>query len=107
VGLCPDCFRAYKVIKAGVPDAIPTRFDTMGTSELPDPRKDGQCANCRRKPAVTKDGRFCQGCMAILVRRLHPGTVRLGSPRTADQRQAYGEDGGPWGENATKVLEGE
>jgi hypothetical protein len=44
---------------------------------LPDPRIDGTCAECTRKPSITRDGRYCRQCLSVLVRTISPGKTRL------------------------------
>ena len=34
-------------------------------NDLPDARQDGQCTMCVKKPAETKDGRFCARCLRL------------------------------------------
>ena len=77
-------------------------------TDLPDPRPDGDCAVCLKKQAVTNDGRFCHRCLHELIVKLNPGSViPKGINRTGEQRQARGDDPGPWGENNVRILEGD
>lgn len=41
-------------------------------NDLPDARPDGQCTMCVKKPAETKDGRFCARCLRLFLYRLNP-----------------------------------
>ena len=107
LGWCTACFSNYRGPNAGHLSEDPTWFDNHGTSVLPEPRGDGQCANCGKDPAVTRDRRFCHACLAILVKRLNPGSVSHGSLRSPDHKQAADTEPSPWSENATKALEGD
>lgn len=48
----------------------------MNTLNLPEPRSDGICAQCKDNDAVTRDGRFCRKCLKLLVEELSPGQTR-------------------------------
>lgn len=58
-------------------------------SELPDPRPDGRCAKCEKRPAVTNDKRFCKRCLGLLLDRLTP---RVKSPPAEIRRPKDSED---------------
>jgi ribosomal protein S14 len=74
--------------------------------DLPEPRADGKCARCGKDDAATRDGRFCKKCLKDVVARLTPGSTKhAGVGRNREHMQAYGDDGGPWGENNVRLLE--
>jgi len=76
------------------------------SDDLPDARKDGVCCDCGKRPAVTRDGRFCRPCLGKFVRHLNPMVgCYVGMLRTPGHRQASSDDAGPWGENAIRVME--
>jgi len=52
--------------------------------ELPEPRGDGACCRCVKRPAVTNDGRFCKQCLGAIVREMTPSTRDL-SRRGTDE----------------------
>ena len=52
---------------------------------LPDPLPNGLCCRCERKPAVTRDGRFCKTCLRHIVRELTPDDERTLARRGTDQ----------------------
>ncbi len=76
--------------------------------DLPEPRKDGKCCRCQSKYAVTRDGRFCNGCLKAFLNEMDgevrvprslssPGTEHRG--RSARSTQVLG--------GAADMLEGE
>jgi hypothetical protein len=108
LGWCTACFKKHHgptLREPPKPAEEPTWFEVHGTSALPEPRPDGQCANCGKEPAVTRDRRFCKSCLWILVNRLNPGSVWHGSLRSTDHKQARDTEPSPWGENALRSLE--
>lgn len=80
----------------------------MGVAlELPEPRADGLCAQCKCRNAKTQDGRFCRPCLRGLVCRLSPGPVNHHRSRPAEAREAPEWEPSPWRENAVRALEGD
>ena len=41
-------------------------------SEVPSPREDGRCADCRNNEAVSRGGLFCRGCLGRRVLKDNP-----------------------------------
>jgi hypothetical protein len=107
LGLCSTCYSLIESERAREAAGRPTWFEGHNIDELPDPRPDGLCANCYKKPVVTRDRRFCQSCLSLLVRLRNPGSVALHSRRTRDQKQAWDQEPSPATENAIRALEDE
>lgn len=61
--------------------------------ELPEPRADGKCAKCCKKPAITTDKRFCKCCLRLVLDRLTP-PVHYAAHRSLDHRENMRETRG-------------
>lgn len=80
------------------------------TPDLCEPRDDGVCCSCGARRAVTRDGRFCKGCLARVVNGLTPDPGAFPGPSSdppADPRDSVDDPGGDWWDGAARLLEGE
>ena len=73
-------------------------------SDLPNPRSDGKCADCKNKPAVTNDNRFCLKCLRKRISEDNPIVSTFSDERGRRQRSSQvlggqadmGSDGDNW-----------
>ena len=76
---------------------------------LPRIRRDGRCCVCSAEPqkVVTRDGRFCLSCLRKLIRRLSPGSVRVGpyGRRTREHKEDVCNNPSGSQENAIRAME--
>lgn len=75
--------------------------------DLPQPRQDGLCADCARKPAVTTDGRFCRPCLRRHIGHITPMVGCFRKRGDTDSRQGRRGEISPWQENNIRRLEGD
>lgn len=71
-------------------------------NDLPEPRIDGKCCLCVRKPAVTNDKRYCRFCLKRVVAKLTP---MVGCYKRRGDYAHYNEGDNSF-DNAVKVQEG-
>lgn len=63
--------------------AMPT-FDS-----LPDARADGRCVDCEKKPAVTRDNRFCRDCLCKRIDEDTPIPTKWSDQRGRKSRDTH------------------
>lgn len=75
--------------------------------ELPQPRSDGLCVDCEKRPSETNDGRFCRPCLRKRIDHENPISSIFSDMRGRKCRSPYVIGGQPTTNDSDDLVDNE